>query len=303
MIEILRPASLGEALEWLAGAAPGGAAGPPLSPLAGGTDLYPAQAAQSRGARWLDIASLRELAGVTEDEHDGRPVWRIGAATRWSALAHGEHVHPHWRALSLAAAEVGGRQIQNRGTLGGNLCHASPAADGVPALLVLEACVLLRSRAGVRRLPLADFILGPRTTARRRDELLEAVLVGRPTHRRLSTFLKLGHRRYLVISAVMVAARLDLDASGRVAGAALAVGACGPRAVNLPWFPEALQGLDAAGVRRLAGRSWPEQALAPLSPIDDLRGTAAFRREAAARLVARALAELADAASEGPAHE
>ena len=132
-------------------------------------------------------------------------------------------------------------QIQNAGTIGGNLCNASPAADGVPPLLALDAEVELASAAGTRRLPLAAFLHGPRRTARRPDELLTAVLIPAAATEGRSAFLKLGARRYLVISIAMVAARLA-TADGRVTAAALAVGACGPVATRLPAVEAALVG-------------------------------------------------------------
>jgi CO/xanthine dehydrogenase FAD-binding subunit len=192
--------------------------------------------------------------------------------------------------LKLAAREVGGLQIQNAGTVGGNLCNASPAADGVPCLLALDAQVELASARGRRRVPLADFVTGGRQTARRPDELLTAVLIpeGGPLAR--STFLKLGARRYLVISVVIVTVVLELDAAGTMLQAAVAVGACSPVAQRL-----------AALEARLTGRPMAQAAalvrpgdLAVLSPIDDVRGTAAYRLDAAERLVQRALRDLAD---------
>jgi CO/xanthine dehydrogenase FAD-binding subunit len=123
-------------------------------------------------------------------------------------------------------------QIQNSGTVAGNLCNASPAADGVPPLLALDASVELASVAGTRRLKLDDFILGPRRTARRADELLAAILIPKPRAAAHSHFLKLGARRYLVISIAMVAAAIESE-RGKITTARVAVGACGPVAQRL----------------------------------------------------------------------
>ena len=124
--------------------------------------------------------------------------------------------------------------MQNAGTLCGNLCNASPAADGVPVLLSLDAEVELASLERRETMPLADFIRGNRQTALAPDQLMVAVRVPKPrAERARGHFLKLGARRYLVISIVMVAAALEADAAGRVARAAVSVGACSPVARRL----------------------------------------------------------------------
>ena len=196
----------------------------PRTVLAGGTDYYPARVGQPCDEDILDITALRGCARIEErTDH-----WRIGALTTWSALAQAD-LPPWFDGLRLAAREVGGEQIQNAGTLGGNLCNASPAADGVPPLLALDAAVELAALEGREVLPLAEFILGNRRTARRPDQLLTAVLVPKPRAARAGGhFLKLGARRYLVISIVMAGATLEVGADGRIAAARLAVGACAP---------------------------------------------------------------------------
>jgi CO/xanthine dehydrogenase FAD-binding subunit len=180
-------------------------------------------------------------------------------------------------------------QIQNAGTLGGNICNASPAADGAPCLLALEAEVELASERGRRRLPLAGFLTGGRQTARQPDELVTAFLIPERSGRARSTFLKLGARRYLVISIVMVAVTLDVDDAGAVAEAAVTVGACSPVAQRLPALEARLVGRPLTQAPGLVRSS----DLAVLSPIDDVRGTAAYRTEAAERLIQRALREVA----------
>jgi CO/xanthine dehydrogenase FAD-binding subunit len=259
--------------------------------LAGGTDFYAARVGRAIDDALLDITAIRTLRGITPDRLDGAAALRIGALTTWSELSRAT-LSPGLAALRLAAREVGGLQIQNRGTIGGNLCNASPAADGVPALLALDAQVELASLSGPRRLALAEYVLGNRRTARRADELLTAVLVPEPAERTRSLFLKLGHRRYLVISIAMVGLSVQADADGRIARCAVAVGACSAAAQRLPALEARLVGRTtgelAAGVAHLVDAD----ALAPLAPMDDVRGTAAYRREAAARLIARGLAEL-----------
>ena len=248
--------------------------------LAGGTDLYPGAGPGLPG--WvLDLTGLPELSGIME----GRGL-RIGAATTWAAIA-GTKLPPAARALQQAARQVGGQQVQNAGTIGGNLCNASPAADGVPPLLALEAEVELVSAAGVRRLLLAEFLLGPRRTALRPGEILAAVLIPEAALCGGSAFVKLGARSHLVISIAMVAARVVLE-GGRVAGAAIAVGSCSPVAVRLPAVEAALVGASVAGAE---GRVTAAEVQAALSPIDDVRATAGYRRAAVVELVRRAVAE------------
>jgi CO/xanthine dehydrogenase FAD-binding subunit len=230
----------------------------------------------------LDVTAVGELRGIRQDSRG----FRIGACTSWSEIRDAA-LPPAFDALRAAAAEVGGRQIQNAATIGGNLCNASPAADGVPPLLALDAEVELASAAGRRRLPLADFLRGPRATARGPGELLTAVLVPAAAARGRSAFLKLGARRYLVISIAMVAARLVID-GGRVREAALAVGACSPVAVRLPACERRLVGAPAGS--GLARHIATAEVAAALSPIADVRARAGYRAEAAAELLRRAVA-------------
>jgi CO/xanthine dehydrogenase FAD-binding subunit len=273
-----RPRSLESALEALAAA--------PRTVLAGGTDYYPARVGEPCDEDILDIGALDELRGVAErDDH-----WRIGALTSWSALRRAE-LPPWFRGLQLAAREVGGEQILNAGTVGGNLCNASPAADGVPPLLALDATLELASLEGVERLPLDAFILGNRRTALRPDQLLSAVLVPKPAAARAAGhFVKLGARRHLVISIVMVGAALEVGQDGRVAVARLAVGACAPVARRLPAAEQALAGAPCDD--RLGALLQPEH-VGGLSPIDDMRASAAYRSDVALTLMRRAVTELA----------
>jgi CO/xanthine dehydrogenase FAD-binding subunit len=270
-----RPETLTDALAILARA--------PRTLLAGGTDLYPATSGPELDGPVLDLTGIGELTGISRRGGD----LRIGACTPWAAIRDA-CLPPACDALRAAAAEVGGVQIQNAGTIGGNLCNASPAADGVPALLVLDAEVELAAPAGRRRLPLAAFLRGPRATARRPDEILAAVLLPEASLAGRSAFRKLGARAHLVISIAMVAARLAV-ADGRVAAAALAVGACGPVATRLPAVEARLAGAPAAGLPALVDTA---EVAAALSPIDDVRASAAYRAEAAAELLRRALSDL-----------
>jgi len=272
-----RPLSLPNALAALADR--------PLTILAGGTDFYPGRVDRAVDEDILDITAIAALRGI--GNHADR--WRFGALVTWTDVL-GARLPSWFACLKLAAREVGGLQIQNAGTVAGNLCNASPAADGMPALLALDAEVELRSARGARIVPLAEFVVSNRRTARAPDELVTAVLVPNRGETARSTFLKLGARRYLVISIVMVAIALDLGRDGSIAHAAVAVGACSPVA-------QRLTALEAD----LAGRMLtPEltdlpttRHFTPLAPISDVRGAAEYRCDAALTLVRRALTELA----------
>ena len=272
-----RPQTLPEALAGLA-------AGPQMV-LAGGTDIYPALAGADLRGPVLDLTAVAGLRGI-EAVPEGL---RIGACTTWTEVAAATNLPPALAALQQAAVQIGGPQIQAAGTIGGNLCHASPAADGVPPLLVLGAEVELASPRGRRRLALAAFITGPRRTARAADEVLVAVLIPQAALAGQSRFLKLGARAWLVISIAMVAVRIKA-AQGRVAEAALAVGACSGVARRLPEVEAHLIGAPLAAA---AGRISDAAVAAALDPLDDLRGSAVYRATAAAELLRRAVAEVA----------
>lgn len=274
MGDYLRPESLEEALQALAR---------PWTVLAGGTDFYPARVGRAIDENVLDITAIPALHGISEEAGS----WRLGATTTWSELIE-RPLPPLFDGLKQAAREVGGRQIQNAGTLAGNLCNASPAADGVPPLLALDTEVELAGRAGARRLPLSQFITGNRRTVLAPGELLVALYVPKPARIARSSFLKLGARRYLVISIAMAAATLELD-NGRVAAARVAVGACSAVAQRLPDLEAALAGIP---VGRLAERV-DGAHLAPLAPIDDVRGSAGYRTDAVVTLLRRLLGSFA----------
>jgi CO/xanthine dehydrogenase FAD-binding subunit len=252
--------------------------------LAGGTDLYPGAGAQLAGPV-VDIARLAELRGISAAGGTADGI-RIGACTTWSEIAAAT-LPPACAALQEAALQIGGRQIQNAATIGGNLCNASPAADGVPPLLALGAEVELAGPAGSRRQALADFLLGPRRVDLRQGEVLVALHLPQAELAGRSRFEKLGARAYLVISIAMVAVRIELRA-GQIAAARVAVGACGPVATRLPAVEVALCGPGASA----ASRVHDSDVAAGLSPIADVRASAEYRAGAAAELIRRAVERL-----------
>jgi CO/xanthine dehydrogenase FAD-binding subunit len=249
--------------------------------LAGGTDFYPSLGDRLPIGDVVDITSLCEIRGISVEEK----FIRIGGLTTWTEVIRAP-LPPCIDALKAAAREVGSVQIQNRGTVAGNLCNASPAADGVPPLLALDAEVELTSAKGKRRLPIAQFVTGNRKTARRSNEILTAVLIPRTIEDAASVFLKLGARRYLVISISMVAAIVQADESGHIREARVAVGSCSAVAQRLLQLERSLIGSPYQhGLSQIVR---PEY-LAPLSPISDVRAAADYRRDASLTLVQRAL--------------
>ncbi len=265
-----RPKTLAEALALLSEA--------PLRVAAGCTDLFPATERKVLPGPILDLTGISDLRVV----RPGPEGVSIGATTTWRDILDAD-LPPAFDGLRLAAQEVGARQIQARGTLAGNLCNASPAADGVPPLLTLDAEVELQSARGARRLPLAEFLLGPRATARAKDEILTHIHIPAHATEGRGFFRKLGARKYLVISIAMTAARI-VQKDGIVQDAGLSIGACSPVAVRLPQAEAALVGAPLDPMRIT------EDMIADhLSPIDDMRADADYRRKTALELLRRTL--------------
>ena len=268
-----RPKSIEEAIAALAGS--------DALVICGGTDIYPAHAGRLVTQPVVDLSAIATLRGIAVD----RGLVRIGGATTWSDII-AAHLPAAFDGLKAAAREVGSIQIQNRGTVAGNLCNASPAADGIPPLLTLDAIVELRSARGIRQLPLSSFITGYRKTAIAPGEILSAVIVpAQPPYAR-AAFVKLGARRYLVISLLMAAALVERDGNGRIVKAAIAIGSASPVAHRLAALERDLVGLEPD----IAPSSVIEaHHLETLSPIGDVRATAEYRLEAARTIAGEAL--------------
>ena len=256
--------------------------------LAGGTDVYPAKAARdawgnSTSDEVLDISRLNECRGIERVE--GRT--RLGALATWTEIIETD-LPPWFDALKLSAREVGGLQIQNRGTIAGNLCNASPAADGIPPLLIVDASVELTCQSGARELPLAEFLTGYRSTACGAQELVTAVYIPDCNSLARTDFIKLGARHYLVISIVMAAGLLVVDDGGCVSDIRISVGACSAVARRLSKLEARLKGesIDTAVASIAQGD------LYEIDPIDDFRANAAYRNDAALTIVRRLLENL-----------
>ncbi|HVY98029.1 MAG TPA: xanthine dehydrogenase family protein subunit M [Dongiaceae bacterium] len=267
-----QPTRLDEALDLAARARP--------RILAGGTDVMVGAGVDLAGPV-LDISRIAEIKGIAADAD----FVTIGAGVTWTGLLRAD-LPAGFAGLKAAAREVGSVQIQNRATIAGNLCNASPAADGVPPLLTLDAALEIRSSGARRHVPLQDFITGNRRTRLEPGELVTAIRIPARLAGARSSFVKLGSRRFLVISIVSAAALLRTDAAGTIDEARVAVGACSAVPMRLPPVERALLGRPLAD--RLAGRV-DAALMAGLSPIDDVRATAEYRRDAALQVVRQAV--------------
>lgn len=249
-----------------------------LSLIAGGTDFFPARGLAPLKLGLLDVTRIPELTGLDWSDEG----LRIGAAARWSDIVKAD-LPDCFAGLQAAAGEVGSVQIQNSGTIAGNICNASPAADGIPPLMTLEAEVELAGPNGFRRLPLREFVTGARQIQLHPNELVTAIFIPRLPSHTCGAFEKLGSRKYLVISITMVAVVIGCDATGRIDFARVAVGACSPVAKRLLALEESLIG------QRPQNLAISDQHLAALTPISDIRADSDYRMEAVGEQIHRAV--------------
>lgn len=250
--------------------------------IAGGTDfLVQMRAGTLRPTLIIDLRHL-PLADIREDSS----AVTIGARVTHTQLADSELIKRYFPALAGACRLVGGPATRNRGTLGGNIMNASPAADALPPLAIYDAQMVIASRSGNRSVPFQDFFTGYRRTAAAPQELLQEIRLIKPAERSASEFIKQGLRRALHIATVNVAARIDIDSSGTVRVARIALGSVAPVIVRARAAEELLLGKqltpDAIGA---AARRVIEAA----SPISDLRASGAYRKAILAVLARRAL--------------
>ena len=283
---VVSPRSLAEAFALLAEQ--------PYRPLAGGTDLLVQLTGELGPApeRVLNLWQLDELRGI---EVRGN-VLELGALTTYTGIRRSAACQAHAPSLVDAAATIGAVQIQHRGTIGGNVMNASPAGDTLPVLLALDAVLVLGSTTGEREIAAADFWPAYRRTAARPDELLVRVRIPVVADRE-QRFRKVGTRRAQAISKVVVAAAWrGVDAWRDVR---IALGSVAPTPIRVPAAEAALEGRP----RDLASIEAAVAALgSAINPIDDVRSTAAYRREAARRVVRRLLAEAAGVHGDATIH-
>jgi CO/xanthine dehydrogenase FAD-binding subunit len=258
---------------------------PDVTVLAGGTDLMvEINFGRRRPENIVAIDRLGELTGIERNGHI-----RMGAGVTYTRMLH-EGGSP---ALAEAARTIGSPQIRNAGTIGGNLGTASPAGDTLPVLAALDATVVLRARAGERRVPFADYMTGPKRSVRRTDELIVAAEWDDAGP--AQTYMFVSTRNAMAISIAGLA--IVVDRARRRVG--IGLGSCGPtiiRATEAERFAEGL--LDEAGWQRphrpseTAAKEVGRLVALAAKPIDDVRGTAAYRRHALAVMGARALARV-----------
>jgi CO/xanthine dehydrogenase FAD-binding subunit len=263
--DLLEPRSLGDAMKMLRNEGP-------LVPMAGCTDLYVAlNFGTLRPTRFLNLWNLDALRGI---EARGGTL-RIGALTTYTEIITSGVIRRRLPMLAAAAREIGGVQIQNRGTIGGNVANASPAGDTLPVLLAADTVVVLRSAAGTRRVPLTSFYTGYRQTVARADELIVSFEI--PPVRGRQWFRKVGTRAAQAIAKVVVAGVWDTQPR-------LAMGSVAPIPLRLSRTEHALAtGASAAQAQ--------DVLQGEIAPIDDLRSTEDYRRQVAANLLGQFMAE------------
>jgi CO/xanthine dehydrogenase FAD-binding subunit len=273
---VVQPADLAEAYDSMASGT--------YRPLAGGTDLMVQLAADvvEPPAAVIDLSRLDELRGIHTDGYEVS----IGALTTYRELRASPVIRARLPALEECAATVGAAQIQNRGTIGGNICTASPAGDTLPVLLAVDAVFDLGSARGERSVPAREFWVSYRQTALREDELLLRIRfpVERPRHTR---FRKVGTRAAQAISKVVMALSY-IDDEGSWRGVRVALGSVAPTPVRVPTTEGVLEG--SAPNEVVADRA-ARVLVEEIEPIDDVRSTADYRRSVSARILHRLLRE------------
>jgi len=259
------------------------AADPGASIIAGGTDLLVQfRGGVKRPSAFIDVKRIPELTSITLDASG----LRLGAATPAAEICEHAEIRRLWPGLVEAVHLIGSTQIQGRGTVGGNLCNASPAADTTCALIVSRAHCVIAGARGERTVAVEDFCTGPGKTLLQPGELLVALRLPRPGPRTADAYLRLIPRTEMDIAVAGAGVSLTLDARGTCTDARVAIGAVSPTALLVPAAAEALIGtsVDRAAVARAA-----EAASAAARPIDDKRGTIAYRRKVVGVLTSRAV--------------
>lgn len=287
--ELVSPRTIGEACALLTHAA---AIGLRTTLLAGGTDwivdrhMLPVAKATPLD-QVIDLTSVDALAQITlREEPNGERWMRLGGGVTYWALRRDARVVGTIPILAAMGRDVGAVQIQTRGTLGGNLATASPAADGVPVLMALGGIAILASTRGERRVPLDEFFLGYRQTVLQKDELIAAIDVQIPKHDARATWRKVGTRLAQAISKVALAAVVEVDPGGVVTRARFGMASVAPTTSSLRGVRALIEGKALASITRAEVDAVVE---AEVKPIDDVRSTAEYRLHVAKALVWRAI--------------
>jgi CO/xanthine dehydrogenase FAD-binding subunit len=254
--------------------------------LAGGTDLIPQlREGRRRAGRVVDLKRIPELTAIDTLPDGGVS---IGAAAAATAVARHAAVAAAYPAVAQSAQLIGGVQIQNRASLGGNICNAAPSADAVPAVICHQGRALIAGRAGRREMPIEALFRGPGRTALEPGEVLVAIRLPPPTPRSAAKYLRFTPRREMDIAIAGAAAWMRLDAAGVIAEARIVLASVAPTPIRALSAERRLVGERASrALLEEAGRLAAQDA----RPISDTRGSAEYRRTLVAVLAARALAD------------
>lgn len=275
-MKVLRPTNLSEAIK--AQQETGGYY------IAGGTfSMVEIVADRFHPEHLIDLSLCQELYGVKEEENSVT----VGALTTFTEIEKDKILNKYYPALTKASAEVGGPQVRNRGTVGGNICAASPAADSVPPLLALEAAALVTGAGGEREIPLREMFLAPKKTCMTADEILVAVKIPKKGYK--SGFIKVGKRNALAVSSVNMAVACKAE-KGCIEELVIAAGSCAPTPRCCPKTAEALLGEVTAEKLEKA----KEILMTEISPIDDRWATAEYRRLVACNMLESLVSQLTE---------
>jgi len=285
-VDYLAPTTVEEATEILSGR-------PGAKVFAGATDVIPQiRAGRPEPEAVVDLKGIARLVSVSTDGSG----WTIGAATPTSRLTGNAELAAEFPGLVEAAGLIGSDQIQARSSLGGNLCNASPAADSVPAMVVNGVRAVIASGSGTRTIPVEEVATGPGATSLAPGEFVVELELDHKPANTGDAYLRMIPRTEMDIAVVGAGARITLDDDGVCTAAAVALGAVAPTVVRVPDAEAALVGstIDDNALAAVA-----EAASAACNPIDDKRGTVAYRRQVAGVLARRAVAQAAERAREG----
>ena len=261
--------------------------------FAGATDVIPQlRAGRPEPELLVDLKRIERLTAVA----DNGGSWTIGAATPTAMLTENADFTGDFPGLSEAAGLIGSDQVQNRSSLGGNLCNASPAADSVPAMIVNDARAVIATADGTRTIPVTEVTAGPGSTSLADGEFIIEFEVDKPPANTADAYLRMIPRTEMDIAVVGAGVRITLNDDGTCSSATVALGAVAPTAVRVPDAEAALTGstIDDAALQAVA-----EAASAACNPIDDKRGTIGYRKQVAGVLAKRAVKIAAERAANG----
>ena len=243
------------------------------------------------------VVNIQHIPGLSRVTYSARNGLRLGALVTIQTLEQHPAIRRHYPALAAAAASFAGVQVRNLATVGGNICNASPSGDTLPALLVYGAECRLSGPAGARQAPLEQLFTGPGQTVLTQEEVLTEITLPPPARNTGSLYIKHSPRGAMDIATVGVASSVTVDGSGVCTDARIALGAVAPTPLRARAAEDMLKGRQlSAELLQTAS----DQAVSQASPIDDVRGTARYRREMVGVLTLRTLERAAEAATGTP---